>query len=474
MRALASCLLAAAACAPSVPDDRPSFLLVVLDTLRADAVSAYGSVDGTTPHIDALAAEGLRYERAFAPAPWTLPSHATLFTGVEPEQHGVGIAGRMVLPEGPPTLAERLGAAGYETVGFSENPLVAAQFGMARGFDHFEGELGVSMYRARGRPDSIFDVVLGVSAWADQRDARRPFLVFVNLFGVHDPYEIEEDHLFLPPGVGVERAALVRTGGPSKGIAEVAGICDRLPTREELAIVRALYLGGVAAADATLAAIQRALEKAAGDAPLVTIVTSDHGEHLGENRLLGHEFSLHNEVLRVPLVVHGLPGVTPATISTPVGLGDIAPSILAWAGIETRATLPVAATAAGAGDRGRALVSVFSDAGWVPPEGGSSKHGEVMIRRRRGCGPADRVFGDMASIIDFPWKLIWYRNNSPQLFDLSWDRRERSNVAEHHPEIVTRLTNELAPLRAQMAQQGDASPLEPTASETLRALGYIE
>ena len=113
----------ASACSPPV-DVSPSILLVVIDTLRADAVSAYGAVEGTTPFVDSLAAAGLRYQRAYAPSPWTLPSHATLFTGLWPERHGVGVGGRMLLPEGLPTLAERMGQAGFETVGFSENPIV--------------------------------------------------------------------------------------------------------------------------------------------------------------------------------------------------------------------------------------------------------------------------------------------------------------------------------------------------------------
>jgi arylsulfatase A-like enzyme len=210
-----------------------------------------------------------------------------------------------------------------------------------------------------------------------------------------------------------------------------------------------------------------------GGAPLITIVTADHGEHLGENRLLGHEFSLRNEVLHVPLVVHGVPGAVPATLSAPVGLADIAPSVLGWAGVAARGALPTAADER-ADEGGRKLVSVFSDVGWEPPKGLGTQHEEVMSRRRRGCGPEDRVFGDMASIIDFPWKLIWYREGPPQLFDLSWDMRERSDVAEHHPEIVARLMQELVPLRARMERREGPMPLEPKASDALRALGYIE
>ena len=109
-----------ASCKGPPPTHRPSILLFVLDTTRVDAVSAYGRVVGTTPTVDSLAADGLRYDRAYAQAPWTLPSHATPFTGLLPSQHGVGW-GRTRAPDAWVTLAERLRDAGYETVGVSEN-----------------------------------------------------------------------------------------------------------------------------------------------------------------------------------------------------------------------------------------------------------------------------------------------------------------------------------------------------------------
>src|SRR5262249_27755223 len=164
-----------------------------------DAVSAYGFAERTTPSFDALAREGLLYRWALAPAPWTPPSHATLFTSVGPDQHGVGIDGRMVLGGDFPTLAERLSDAGYETVGFSENPIVGRQLGLSRGFAHFEGESNAVAERT-SNPGATFNVVLGVQRWAQQRkDRARPFFVFVNLFDPHDPYVMHEEYLHLGP-----------------------------------------------------------------------------------------------------------------------------------------------------------------------------------------------------------------------------------------------------------------------------------
>ncbi len=126
---------ALAACAAH-EERQPSLVLVVLDTVRVDAVSAYGRVAGTTPALDRLAAEGVLYERAYAQAPWTLPSHATLFTGLPPEDHGVS-SRRLVASEELVMLAERLRDAGYETMGSSENPWIHPLTRMTQGFDHF-------------------------------------------------------------------------------------------------------------------------------------------------------------------------------------------------------------------------------------------------------------------------------------------------------------------------------------------------
>ena len=473
-----ACAVGMAACerSRSTDGDRPSLLLAVLDTTRMDAVSAYGFVDGTTPTIDALARDGLLYQWALAPAPWTLPSHATLFTSLGPEQHGVGVAGRMVLGGDYPTLAERLRAAGYETLGFSENPIVGAQLGLARGFDHFEGESDAAAAR-KADPTAGFDVVLGVTRWAERRSGERPFFVFVNLFDPHDPYAMHDEHSYLPAGTDLEDARRMSRADRLRGIAESAGICDHLPPRRELEIMRGLYLGEVASADAKLGRILDAL-RAAARGPLVTIVTADHGEHLGEHGLLGHEFSLRGEVLRVPLIVHGLPGGRPAVISSAVGLGDVAPSLLRWLALE-----PPAAWSAGhlplgpeASSEMRAMRALYADAPLIAPEGMRTDHAVQASRRRRGCGDRNRVFGEILSLVRFPFKLVWFERYRAQLYDLRWDPRELSDIARYQPERVEGMVRELSSWRDRLAaigaEAGQAAP--PEAIEALRALGYIE
>ena len=302
--------------------NRPSFLVIVIDTLRRDAVSAYGKETGTTPVIDGLAAEGLLYERATSSSPWTLPSHATLLTGRGIEEHGVGLPGQAVLDERWATLAEMLDAAGYETAAFSENAIVSEVFGLLRGFEVKE----TTTVTADSR-EVMIDASAKIREWVRKRNAKRPFFAFVNLMDAHAPYSIRDQNPWLPPDTPVS-AVRTRTARPE------LELCGGRPTREEIAIQRGLYLGDVNAADAKVGAIVRAVRAAHADQSLVTIVVADHGELFGEGQLMGHEFSVHGNLIDVPLVVHGL-GAPPARITTPVGLHDLMPSMLEWAGIDS-------------------------------------------------------------------------------------------------------------------------------------------
>jgi arylsulfatase A-like enzyme len=190
----------------------------------------------------------------------------------------------------------------------------------------------------------------------------RSFL-FVNLADPHDPYLIREQNLFVPRDAPRDLVQ-TRPKRPSRLL------CGAVPDPQMLGVLRGLYLGEVHASDTKVGQIVRATQKAAGAGrPPIVVVVSDHGEYLGEDRLMGHEFGLHEVVLRVPLIVNGLRGVAPAVIPDTVGLVDLAPTILGWAGLAVPSELrgkPLPQRSGGKpGDR--TLFAYYSDAThWTP------------------------------------------------------------------------------------------------------------
>jgi arylsulfatase A-like enzyme len=471
VRALAAALAligpcALVACSPDAPE-RPSFLLIVIDTLRADAVSAYGSVEGTTPTLDALAAEGTLYTNALAPSSWTIPSHATLFTGRGIDVHGMGVEGRIELPEKVETLAERFLAEGYFTGGISENMMVSPPFGMGQGFVFFQPKLEFVDSLLEG-PIDIFQAL---DEWLGEL-GDRPYFLFLNIYDPHDPYVVRDENPYVPDGVDPLRVRTIQEKNASS-IAGSMGICDALPGKKDIDILRGLYLGEVRAADAKVARILEAL-RARGDA-LITVVTSDHGEHFGEHRLLGHEFSVRRPALHVPLIVHGAP-LAPGRVDAPVTLADVTASLLEWAG------LPPDAEAAGrplpepgaSVDAGRQRVAMFGDAPMKHPAMLRDFHNPGQeARKRTGCRPEHGVYGDLYALEKPPYKLLELGELPPQLYDLRWDPDERSDIARFNEEIVSALSEELDVFRARVGQSQAELP-DPQAVEILRSLGYLE
>jgi len=454
--------------------ERPSVVLVVVDTLRADAVSAYGAVEGTTPALDALAAEGLRYERAFSPSSWTLPSHASLFTGTGIDVHGVGVRGRVSLPEDFVTLAERFAQAGYATAAFSQNMLVSDAFQALQGFD-YRRYSGVSERDEVAGHHTIVHVDPAVQAgrWLETLSPSQPFFLFVNLFEPHSPYSVREENPWVP---GDARGEELRRYAEKPQ----QHVCDERLTQRDFDILQGLYLGDVHAADRDLARILADVVKFAGERHVLTFVTSDHGELFGERGLLGHEFNLRQGALHVPLIVHGL-DVPPAVIDTPVTLSDVFATIVDQAGLEAPPDmqgrrLPTS-QAAGDANAPRAFFAAYSDAYEIAPD---AWEGVVeMLDKdlpRRACGSDDKVFGGMAALIEYPRKYQWFERYPAELYDLGWDADERFEQAAQQPDTAAGMASRLAGFLTAAGLTGDDTStverLDPEALEALRALGY--
>jgi arylsulfatase A-like enzyme len=335
-------------------------LLVTFDTLRADRLDQ----EGPMPNLRRLANRGWTHSRTHASVPLTLPSHATILTGLGPLGHGVRDNIGYSLPADIPTVAEAFREAGYSTGAFVGGYPLSARFGLARGFEVYDDRM------TRTPPDSgsghterrAAEVVDAAVAWLRGLEGRR-FFLWVHMFDPHDPYE--------PPPPFDTRYA-----NP--------------------------YDGEVAYADQEFGRLLAEIEKIKRSS-LWTFVTADHGESLGEHGEPTHGVFLYESTLHVPLVV-APPWETNAVVSDrPVSLSDLAPSMLDAAGLAGLESC-----------EGRSLLAVEAER---RPEAlfVESIHG----RRKYGWAP---LFG----VIDWPWKYI--SAPTPELYDLSKDPEERKSI----------------------------------------------
>jgi arylsulfatase A-like enzyme len=233
---LVACLAACGA-EPEPVDERPHVLIVVLDTTRADLLSAYGHEARTSPALDVLAREGALYTRAYSTDFWTLPAHASLFTGRYPSEHGA-TSETNHFPGRVPTLASTLRAAGYRTAAFVANPWLSVENGFARGFERFE-----EAWRGK-KPDGMHDrdgVEEARRFFREHATQGSPFFAFVNINVAHLPYRppIEDLHAVAPRARSIERSRAAR---------EVVGMWEYLGGAftlddEDFAILRDLYRG---------------------------------------------------------------------------------------------------------------------------------------------------------------------------------------------------------------------------------------
>jgi arylsulfatase A-like enzyme len=348
---------------PDAPAGSPNVLLVVLDAVRAPNLSLHGYPRRTSPRMEELARRGVSFERAIATAPWTLPSHASLFTGLWPHQMSPDWG--TPLDDRPRTLAEALSARGYATGAFVGNFHYASrETGLARGFHRYEdfpvldaahlvrasmpGRLaqhfGGRLLRRRGRQTdpgrrTAETVNSRLVRWVERVEGR-PFFAFVNYYDAHDPY--------LPPESFRSRfdASAPDAGSASAGAPDTVspghppGVADEAEARR----VRRLldrYDGAIAHADHALGELLDTLESRGVLANTIVVVTSDHGEEFGEHGVFEHGKSLYMPSLHVPLVV-AFPGRVPAgiTVRQPASLRDVPSTVMELAGLTSGGAFP--------------------------------------------------------------------------------------------------------------------------------------
>ena len=458
IRVLPALVLPLVACGGGRP---PNVVLVVVDSLRADALGPQGSRPSVSPRIDRIASEGLRFERAVAPASWNLPSLSSLVTSTYPWVHGQGApAAKADLT----TLAEAFSRAGYRTAAFSE---VAWPL-LERGFGSFDNTAGPDLF-GDPRGNSAAKTLGAALAWA-RKDDPQPFFLLVHTYEVHSYF------LGKPAHHAFARKELPTYEGPFRewGIRDLtkpAGpqVIDALLTAnaEDIAYVRALYRGAVAETDGEIGRFADGLAAAGLDGRTILALTSTNGEGFRPDlKRIHHGGRLQDDVLHVPLLLRW-PGHLVASASRAlVSTLDVAPTLVRLAGV---AEEPLFA--------GRALVSAHSSflsrfrgprflLRTLPERPALAQEAAFRIlpsgQREAATTPQLALYSEWASLLA--------DGDKAELYDLKADPEQEKDLATARPEVATALREQLRRLTEGAGRAGpDAAQLEQ-----LRSLGYVQ
>ncbi|MHC4765648.1 MAG: sulfatase [Planctomycetota bacterium] len=449
---------------PSQRSDR--ILLITLDTLRADHLSCYGYPRRTTPFIDSIAAEGVRFTRAFAPMATTAPSHASMFTGLYPLQHGVLKNGNR-LSDDVGTLPEILASAGFETAGFVSTNRHFAAGNIHQGFRHFD-EPAPEGLELQYRPAE--QTLAEAQAWLAQTPPPQRLFLWIHLFDPHEPYVERPAHLDAATAGDNEAVAawldFVRQEHhvdlrPGRGHAD-GHADDRL--------CYDLYDAEIHYLDACLKAFfdQTA---ALGFEDFLTIIVADHGEGLRVHGWWGHGKDIYNEQVRIPLILRWPDRrFASRTVSTVVEANDLMPTILHAAGVDRRTiaehrALPI---------EGTPLQGLLAGGA----EAGAFGHAFIQRRQFSDVSRASWQYEDGAkyALVDADWKYIYRTTGTDELYHLATDFYEQQNLIDSDPAALRDLQPTLLDLISGLESSSGLGGelVDEQTIRQLRSLGYVQ
>ncbi len=435
---------------------RPNIVVYVVDTLRADRLGAYFNSPSKTPAIDRLAQSSIVFEQASAPAPWTLPSVASMLLSQLPCEHGV-LADGDRLSETASPLASSLAALGYRTASFFANPYVGPMSGLDRGFE--EVRLGGDA-----------DVEKHVVEWLASQDDERPIFLYVHTVEPHNPESAAGGDVNEELRAELDRAlreyrTLTRVDydagqplGTQDNTDEQVSALRRLDALSET--IDQLYDAAISDADARFSRLRAALEDSGHWNDTLLVFVSDHGEELGDHGGWQHDQSVYEELMRVPLLVK-LPADERAgeRISMPVSLIDVVPTIMGYLEVE-----------AGAEVRGRNLLEPSDD---------ELRFVGMRENQKKFFRPYKENRGDINIVVRRGgWKGIWNAEvDTVELYDLSSDPRERDPAGNSDVTDAIRVfaEKELRRCRAGAASNaaGSEAELDEETRRHLESLGYV-
>jgi len=396
-----------------------NYVLITVDTLRADRLGCYGFSRIKTPAIDSFAQQGVTFERCIAQTPLTLPSHTSLMTGTFPTFNGVRDNGGFLVPEELNTLAELFKGKGYETAAFVASYVLDSKWGLDQGFDHYFDNFDLSKFktislgRVQRRGDEVIEQVL---PWLEEHQKNK-FFTWVHLYDPHTPYE--------PPS-------------PYK---------EQYPGKP--------YLGEIAYTDSLMSQLLQHLQENQLMENTILIFASDHGESLGEHKETTHGFFVYQEGIHVPLIF-----VTPfqklrgIKCSSVVSLADVMPTILDWAEIDIPPEV-----------QGTSLLPLFR----------KDKKGSDYFSYAETFYPRLHYgWSELTTIQDSRYKLVVAPRL--ELYDIVNDPEEAHNIVNEKPQEARRLKSLIDDFVEKTSQNSfdlDYTHMDEETRQKLTALGYI-
>lgn len=452
----------------------PNIVFLVLDCGRADRLGCYGYERGTTPNIDAFAADSTLYTQAISAAGWTLPSHASMFTGTYPSRHGAHNENHYMAASFP-TLAEMLARQGYQTTAICYNDWLSEATGLNRGFaEHWQPAFQKFQRYAKrigqwlvigGRDDWGYEITQRAKKFVRQRDTSKPFFLFMHLMEMHLPFILPPSHIkkFLREKISVAEALQINQD-PKAFYAGAASMSER-----DFRILSDLYDAALHYVDALTGEFLRFLKKMNLLDDTIFVITADHGESLGEHNKIDHYYTLYETLIHVPLLIR-FPGVFPArSEAAMVQTLDLYPTLLQLVGVPEEA---------------------FSHSQGVPlPPVGNTRREFAYAERfmdlqglrssfpDRDLSHLERFEKDRKTVVRTEkYKLIHSSRGEHELFDLQSDPRESKNIYEARPEIAGDLAEEMERWKASFEHadiRGEDAQFDTAQRERLKALGYL-
>jgi arylsulfatase A-like enzyme len=467
----------------AVATDRPNVVLVVLDTTRRDHIGAYGDPRGLTPRLNRIAAEGAVFEDVISPAPWTGPSHASIFTGWFPVTHGCSHEHHLWLNDDYVTLAEMLRDEGYQTLALNSN-FYLERCNLLQGFEtsvYLSGpcdQLSVRrLSNLYGAPQDWVDkgsgeAVAFLQGWlSKQRSQEKPLFLFLNLFESHRPYVVPqaERDAHTPPNMSsLDLAAFSLDFEPIP--LHIQGVEDRETQKK----VQALYAALIRYQDRRLGEILDVLGRSVDLDNTLLIITADHGENLGEAGRWEHIHAVNDTLIHVPLVIRyprrfpagtRVPGLCQTTDLVPT-VFDVLQQSCPVADLPGRSLVPERFQG-----RERAFAQLMPYTLHFP-----------MVLLTRGFEQGLNGFDAQRRVIRTDtMKYIWSSDGKHQLFDVRSDPFETKNLVAGQPELAAQLQSELLEWWSRQPEYGPLpsadppaiQPLDREALERLRSLGYL-